>query len=125
MKSFVHLHVHSYYSLLDGMSSISDLVDKAQKDGMPAIALTDHGSMFGIKEFYDYTKKKNKKVKEDIAILEKELLAATDDKQREVWKEKIAATTCKYVKPIIGSEVYVAKRTRFDKTEKEIDRCCR
>lgn len=121
MKSFVHLHVHSYYSLLDGMSSISALVDKAQKDGMPAIALTDHGSMFGIKEFYDYTKKKNKKVKEDIAILEKELLAATDDKQREVWKEKIAATTCKYVKPIIGSEVYVAKRTRFDKTE-EIDR---
>ena len=55
MKSFVHLHVHSYYSLLDGMSSISALVDKAQKDGMPAIALTDHGSMFGIKEFYDFS----------------------------------------------------------------------
>ncbi len=56
MKSFVHLHVHSYYSMLDGMSSISGLIDKAQADGMPAIALTDHGSMFGIKEFYDYVR---------------------------------------------------------------------
>ena len=49
MEPFVHLHVHSQYSLLDGQSSIDALIDKAQRDGMPAIALTDHGNMFGIK----------------------------------------------------------------------------
>ena len=59
MGSFVHLHVHSSYSVLDGMSSISGLVDKAIGSGMNALALTDHGSMFGIKEFYNYVKKKN------------------------------------------------------------------
>ena len=51
---FVHLHVHSHYSLLDGMASIPGLVDKALQNGMKALALTDHGSMFGVKEFYDY-----------------------------------------------------------------------
>ena len=63
MGSFVHLHVHSYYSVLDGMSSISGLVDKAAKTGMNAIALTDHGNMFGVKEFFNYTKKKNSKIR--------------------------------------------------------------
>jgi DNA polymerase-3 subunit alpha len=47
MNTFVHLHVHSHYIILDGMSSIDQLVDKAMKTGMPAIALTDHGNMFG------------------------------------------------------------------------------
>ena len=55
--SFVHLHVHSSFSVLDGMSRIEDLVDKAIKYEMPGIALTDHGSMYGIKEFLDYVKK--------------------------------------------------------------------
>lgn len=59
MQDFVHLHVHSQYSLLDGQASIKRIVDKASSDGMKAIALTDHGSMFGIKEFYNYTNKKN------------------------------------------------------------------
>ncbi|GHT53559.1 DNA-directed DNA polymerase [Bacteroidia bacterium] len=59
-NSFVHLHVHSHYSLLDGMSSIPGLVNKAIHDGMQALALTDHGNMFGVKEFYDYVQKKNK-----------------------------------------------------------------
>ena len=58
MGSFVHLHVHSHYSVLDGMSTISGLVDKASKNGMHAVALTDHGNMFGIKELFNYTKKK-------------------------------------------------------------------
>ena len=58
---FIHLHVHSHYSLLDGMSSIPGLVNKAIADGMSALALTDHGNMFGAKEFYDYVNKKNKK----------------------------------------------------------------
>ena len=48
MHNFVHLHVHTQYSLLDGQASIPRLVDKALKDGMPGIAVTDHGNMFGI-----------------------------------------------------------------------------
>ena len=63
MQPFVHLHVHSQYSVLDGQASIQALVDKAHDDGMPGIALTDHGNMFGVKEFYNYIKKKNGKLK--------------------------------------------------------------
>ncbi len=55
---FTHFHVHSQYSILDGAASISGLVDKAIADGMPAISLTDHGSMYGIKLFYDTCRKK-------------------------------------------------------------------
>jgi len=87
---FIHLHVHSHYSLLDGMSTIPALVDKAIADGMSALALTDHGNMFGAKEFYDYADKINKK---------------KDESQK--------------FKPILGVEAYCARRTRFDKTTKE------
>jgi DNA polymerase-3 subunit alpha len=92
MKDFVHLHVHSHYSILDGMASISGLVDKAIDSGMKAIALTDHGNMFGIKDFFDYVKKKNKSLKEE-------------------GKETFKA--------ILGCEVYVARRTMADKLTKE------
>ena len=57
MVSFTHLHVHSQYSILDGAAAVSDLVKKAKKDGMTALALTDHGNMFGIKEFHETCKK--------------------------------------------------------------------
>ena len=57
MPEFVHLHVHSQYSILDGQASIQRLVDKAMADGQPGIAITDHGDMFGIKEFYNYVQK--------------------------------------------------------------------
>jgi len=87
---FVHLHVHSYFSQLDGMSSVKGLVDKAIRCGMKAIALTDHGNMFGIKELYDYVWEKNK----ELPIEQK-------------------------IKPILGVEAYCARRTRFDKTIKE------
>jgi DNA polymerase III subunit alpha len=80
MNPFVHLHVHSQYSILDGQASVTGLVDKAIADGMKAIALTDHGCMFGIKEFFNYVNKKNKGKEEH---------------------EKF--------KPIIGCEVYVAR----------------
>ena len=51
--SFVHLHVHTEYSLLDGFSNIHKLVERAHQMGMPAIAVTDHGTMFGVIEFYN------------------------------------------------------------------------
>ena len=54
MQDFVHLHVHTQYSILDGQASIPRLVDKAMADGMKGIAVTDHGDMFGIKEFFNY-----------------------------------------------------------------------
>ena len=57
MSGFVHLHTHTQYSLLDGQASVKKLVDKAIKDGMPGIAITDHGNMFAIKEFMNYVGK--------------------------------------------------------------------
>ena len=60
MEDFVHLHVHTYYSILDGQSSIKKLVDKAVNDGMKGMAITDHGDMFGIKEFHDICNGVNK-----------------------------------------------------------------
>lgn len=66
MTPFIHLHVHTQYSVLDGQSSISSLVDKAMADGMPAVAITDHGTMYGIKEFLNYVAKKNGKIKDSV-----------------------------------------------------------
>lgn len=57
MVSFTHLHVHSQYSILDGAAAVVDLVKKAKHDGMTALALTDHGNMFGIKDFHEICKK--------------------------------------------------------------------
>ena len=83
MSEFVHLHVHSEFSLLDGANRIKDLPVRAKELGMDAIAVTDHGAMFGTIDFYKACKANG-------------------------------------VKPIIGCEVYVAPRTRFDK-EPNID----
>ena len=69
MQPFVHLHVHSQYSVLDGQASVKALVDKAIANGMRGIALTDHGNMFGIKELTDYVNKKNKDVDGEIKNL--------------------------------------------------------
>ena len=66
MQPFIHLHVHSQYSILDGQASIPALVDKAIRDGMKGLALTDHGNMFGIKEFFNLVKKKNGATKDAI-----------------------------------------------------------
>ncbi len=60
MEDFIHLHVHTYYSILDGQSKIKSLVNKALKDGMRGMAITDHGDMFGIKEFHDIVNNVNK-----------------------------------------------------------------
>ena len=58
---FIHLHTHSHHSLLDGLSKLEDLVDLAKKDGMPAMAITDHGNMYGAIEFYKTAKKEGVK----------------------------------------------------------------
>jgi len=78
VKDFVHLHVHTEYSLLDGACRIKDLVSACKEKGMKAIAMTDHGVMFGAIDFYNECKAQG-------------------------------------IKPIIGCEVYTARRTRFDK----------
>ncbi|MFV0390629.1 MAG: DNA polymerase III subunit alpha [Paludibacteraceae bacterium] len=120
MSSFVHLHVHSSYSVLDGMSSVSGLIDKAQEYGMNSLALTDHGSMFGIKEFYNYSKKKNGKVKSEITELKQQLESnGISDADKQAIQQKIEVLKQKIFKPIFGSEVYVARRTRFDKEIRE------
>ena len=75
MQDFVHLHVHTQYSLLDGQASVSALVDKAMKDGMKGIAVTDHGNMFAIKEFTNYVNKKNGGPKGEIKDLKKRIAA--------------------------------------------------
>ncbi|MBO5187387.1 MAG: DNA polymerase III subunit alpha [Prevotella sp.] len=65
MQDFVHLHVHTYYSILDGQASIPKLVDKAVANGMRGMAITDHGNMMGIKEFFNYCKGVNGKRKDN------------------------------------------------------------
>ena len=108
MSQFVHLHVHTQYSLLDGQASISGLVDKAIADGMPAIAITDHGNMFGIKEFTNYVKKVNGKTKGKISDAEKllaEAVAANDSTKQTELEDEIAKLKKKIIKPIIGCEL--------------------
>ena len=121
MQDFVHLHVHSHYSILDGQASIQRLVDKAIGDGMRGIAITDHGNMFGIKEFWNYVKKKNgarrDKVKQTSAAIA-ELQAKVDaDEATEEEKNNLAKLKAEYdvlpkedFKAIIGCEVYVYGR---------------
>lgn len=122
MKSFVHLHVHSYYSILDGMSSIPGLVERAAASGMNAIALTDHGNMFGIKEFYNYVKKKNSKVYGDMAQLKKELKnEELTDEQRMALSNQLAEVEKKLFKPILGCEAYVARRSRLSKDKDNVE----
>lgn len=111
MSSFVHLHVHSHYSLLDGLSTIPGLVDKAIKLGMPALALTDHGNMFGIKEFYNYTKIRNERIKSRLRDFENrlEFEKLSEIKLTQI-KAEIAVCKQQIVKTILGCEVYVACR---------------
>ena len=93
MQEFVHLHVHTQYSLLDGQTNIKKLVDKAVADGMRGVAITDHGNMMGIKEFKNYCDKKNGELEAE----------------------------GKHFKPIIGCEVYVAPRRKEQRDSKELD----
>ena len=94
--SFTHLHVHSHYSLLDGLSKVEEIVDKCIATGMTSVALTDHGNMYGIKDLLDYCKKINK-----------------------ARKAEAEANGTAFVpfKPIVGTESYCARRGRLSKRE--------
>ena len=116
MRDYIHLHVHSQYSLLDGQASIKALVDKAMTNGMRGIALTDHGSMFGIKDFTNYVNKKNAPITGDIKSLKKKIKSlqkqGLSDSDEEIVEAKsiISAKEKELFKPIIGCEMYVARR---------------
>ena len=122
MQPFVHLHVHSQYSLLDGQASIKRLVDKAIDDGMPAIALTDHGVMYGIKEFVNYIDKKNAPIKSKIKKIKKELKTIEDNSgnnnKTQQISDKLKQKQDKLFKPIIGCECYLARRDRFQQNDR-------
>lgn len=93
MEDFVHLHVHTQYSILDGQAAIPKLVDKAMKDGMRGMAVTDHGNMFGVKEFFNYCNKVNK---------------GKPDAEKFI--------------PIFGCEVYCARRDLHSKENNGLDK---
>lgn len=95
MQDFIHLHVHTYYSILDGQSSIPKLVDKAIANGMKGMAITDHGDMFGIKELFNYCNKVNGKLRDE-------------------GKPEF--------KPIFGCEMYVARRKKSDRSDPKTDK---
>ncbi|MDU1905672.1 MAG: DNA polymerase III subunit alpha [Dysgonomonas sp.] len=119
MHPYIHLHVHSQYSLLDGQASIQRIVDKAKADGMKAVALTDHGAMFGIKEFYNYVKKKNSPVFSEIKKIKSEIAEAKDDTAKlEELNKKLKEEESHLFKPILGCECYVARRDRHKKEGK-------
>lgn len=120
MQPYIHLHVHSQYSLLDGQASIQRIVDKAIGDGMKAVALTDHGSMFGIKEFYNYVKKKNAPVNSNIKKIKEQMSDAGEDTSKiEELQKALKEEQKKLFKPILGCECYVARRGRKRKETKE------
>ncbi len=122
MQKYVHLHVHTQYSLLDGQASIENLVDKAISDGMPALAITDHGNMFGIKEFFNYAKKKNGATKKAIKAAEAKLSEARDAGNADeaaAQEAEIEKLKKKYVKPIIGCEMYVANGRLTEHSDKK------
>ena len=121
MSQFVHLHVHTSYSLLDGLSSVSGLIKKAVADGMPALAMTDHGNMFGIKAFFNDVKKHNKKVKEAVGKARDELAKAEEGGDAEAIDAARAALEkekSKHLKPIIGCEMYVAQKDLHERVDK-------
>ncbi len=122
MSPFIHLHVHTQYSVLDGQASVTALVDKAISDGMPGIAITDHGNMFGIKEFYNYVKKKNSKVNDQIKEVKKLLEQAQEQNNQDAIEElqkELNALNSKIFKPIFGCEMYVAKESLHTHVDKK------
>ena len=121
-EHFTHLHVHSHYSMLDGMSKVPDLVTKCKKNGMYSLALTDHGNMFGIKDFADTVNKENGKVKD--AIKEQEAVLKKEDvteEEKAAAQAEIDKLKGQFFKPIYGIETYCAP-VSIDKRDGRQDR---
>lgn len=116
MQPFAHLHVHSQYSTLDGQASIKGIIDKAMNDGMPGIALTDHGVMYGVKEFINYANKVKSGVKKEIAETKAEL-DENPGNQKLIDKLEVLNKKLNF-KPILGCECYCARRDRHQMNEK-------
>lgn len=122
MIPFVHLHVHSQYSILDGQAPVKGIVDKAIANGMKGVALTDHGNMFGIKELHDYVNKKNSDANSAIKDLKKKL---EEEQAKEYPNEDVVANLkidlneqeSKLFKPIFGCEAYVANDDMHSHTD--------
>ena len=125
MTQFTHLHVHSHYSMLDGMSKVPDLVAKAKRCGMYAMALTDHGNMFGIKDFLDTVNKENGKVISKVKEIEAKIKEVEEQYSSSTipdgtpklseLQEELKCTRRQIFKPIVGTEAYCARRTLYDK----------
>lgn len=123
MQDFIHIHVHTQYSILDGQASVKKLVDKAIANGMKGIAITDHGNMLGIKEFTNYVNKKNGAVKDNTKKIETKIADIESGKEVVPDKEaalaearqELEAAKSKFFKPIIGCEMYVAHRSMEQK----------
>ncbi|MGN0186976.1 MAG: DNA polymerase III subunit alpha [Paludibacteraceae bacterium] len=121
MIQFTHLHVHSHYSILDGMSKVPDLIDKCMRNGMHAMALTDHGNMFGIKEFLDYSEKVNNAPKKKVKECEEEIAKTADANKLAALNTQLAELRQKAAdfvpfKPIVGIEAYCAHENLDEET---------
>ncbi|MBR4271846.1 MAG: PHP domain-containing protein, partial [Bacteroidales bacterium] len=122
MDKFTHLHVHSHYSILDGMSKVPDLINKCLKNGMHAMALTDHGNMFGIKDLVDTAGKINGKAKKAVKECKENIEKATDPAKKAELEAQLpdlekAAEEFVPFKPIIGIEAYCAPESRHIKAK--------
>ncbi|MBP3774431.1 MAG: DNA polymerase III subunit alpha [Bacteroidaceae bacterium] len=124
MQPFVHLHVHTQYSTLDGQASVKKLVDKALADGMKGMAMTDHGNMMGIKEFFNYVKHLKADARDGLKKLEAQLAEKTEEgpERDGLLKEKERLQATIDFMPVFGCEMYVARRgkevkeTRLDQS---------
>jgi len=119
MEDFVHLHVHTQYSILDGQAAISKLVAKAVKDGMRGMAVTDHGNMMGIKEFFNESNKVRGKARAEVKALSEIPEGETPEQLEERLKKLEAAKRVAEFKPILGCEMYVARNGLATKLKRE------
>ncbi len=128
MTDYVHLHVHTQFSILDGQAAIPNLVDKAVRDGMRGMAVTDHGNMMGIKEFFNYTTQIRKKAQGKLKAAREQYEALLADAQagegadaEELKKTIEEQQRIANFKPIFGCEMYVARRGNKLLKEGKID----
>ena len=119
MQDFIHLHVHTQYSILDGQASIPALLKKAMADGMQGMAVTDHGNMMGIKEFFNETNKLVGIARKEVKALSEVPEGETAEQRREREFKLADAGRRAAFKPIFGCEMYVARRGMMRKEERE------